>query len=57
MTVREAIRRAVPVFAANPGSGPDVLGLAVAVRATARFSLGSVSSDIELIERLLSSPA
>src|SRR5712675_525034 len=28
--------------------------LAVAVRATARFSLGSVSSDIELIERLLS---
>src|SRR5215212_6456786 len=32
-------------------------GVAVAVRATARFSLGSVSSDIELMERLLSSQA
>src|SRR4029453_19377440 len=29
-------------------------GTAVAARATARFSLGSVSSDIELMERLLS---
>jgi hypothetical protein len=29
------------------------MGLAVAVRATARLPLGSVSSDIELIERLL----
>jgi hypothetical protein len=29
----------------------------VAVRATARLSLGSVSSDIELIERLLCSRA
>jgi hypothetical protein len=28
-------------------------GLAVAARATARLSLGSVSSDIELMERLL----
>jgi hypothetical protein len=35
--------------------GLEVLGLAVVVRATARFSLGSPSSDIELIERLLSS--
>src|SRR6266446_2029134 len=30
-------------------------GIAVAARATARFSLGSVSSDIELMQRLLSS--
>src|SRR5437764_13401721 len=30
-------------------------GTAVAERATARFSLGSVSSDIELMKRLLSS--
>jgi hypothetical protein len=39
------------------GSELEVLGFAVAVRAAARFSLGSVSSDIELIERLLSSQA
>src|SRR5215204_1949523 len=32
-------------------------GVAAAARATARFSLGSVSSDVELMERLLSSQA
>src|SRR5258708_32832709 len=35
----------------RPGIGP-----AAALRAAARISLGSASSDIELMERLLSSP-